>query len=191
MKININRVIETAGTKPFGFNRFYPGPGVGGHCIPIDPIFLKWSAKNFGANAKFISLARSTNLKITDWVFNEICINEPRTKNLLYKKKILLIGIAYKPDVNDLRESPSVKIFKSLLKYNNLVDYHDNKINNFKINKKIYYSVDLKNISKYDYVIIGTNHSDLNKNFILKKSKKIFDTRGLFSKLNYKKVISI
>tara|TARA_A100001011_G_C14322735_1_gene851781 strand:+ start:5833 stop:7110 length:1278 start_codon:yes stop_codon:yes gene_type:complete len=191
MRININKVIETAGTKPFGYNRFYPGPGVGGHCIPIDPIFLKWSAQNFGVNAKFISLARSTNLKITDWVLREICNNEPRTKNLKYKKKILLIGLAYKADVNDLRESPSVKIFKYLLKYKNLVHYHDNKINNFKINKKTYNSVNLSNINRYDYVIIGTNHSDLNKNFILKNSKKIFDTRGLFSKISSRKVVSI
>ena len=134
---------------------------------------------------------RSTNLKITDWVLREICNNEPRTKNLNYKKKILIIGLAYKPDVNDVRESPSVKIFKYLLKYKNIVDYHDNKISNFKINKKIFNSVNLRNIKGYDYVIIGTNHSDLNKNFILKNSKKIFDTRGLFSKISSRKVISI
>ena len=78
MNINVHKVIDTAGTKPFGFNRFYPGPGVGGHCIPIDPIFLKWSAKKSGVNAKFISLARLTNLKITDWLLNEICKNEPK-----------------------------------------------------------------------------------------------------------------
>ena len=99
--------------------------------------------------------------------------------------------MAYKPDVNDLRESPSVKIFKYLLKYKNIVHYHDNKINNFKINKKTYNSVNLRNINRYDYVIIGTDHSDLNKNFILKNSKKIFDTRGLFSKTSSRKVISI
>ena len=84
MNINVHKVIDTAGTKPFGFNRFYPGPGVGGHCIPIDPIFLKWSAKKVGVNARFISLARLTNLKITDWLL-EICKNEPKHKKLNHK----------------------------------------------------------------------------------------------------------
>ena len=95
---------------------FYPGPGLGGHCIPIDPIFLKWSAKKKGVNAKFISLARLTNLKITNWLLKEICSNEPDTKKLNHRKKILIVGIAYKADVNDTRESPSIKIFKYLFK---------------------------------------------------------------------------
>lgn len=191
MKINVNKVIDTAGTKPFGYNRFYPGPGVGGHCIPIDPIFLKWSAKKYGVNAKFISLARSTNLKITDWVLKEICNNESKVRNMQHNKKILLIGVAYKPDVNDVRESPSIKIFNYFLKHKNKVDFHDSKINSIKINNTIYKSVSLKNIEKYDFVVIGTNHTGLNKNFILKKAKKIFDTRGLYSKINSKKVVSI
>ena len=191
MNINIHKVLDTAGTKPFGFNRFYPGPGVGGHCIPIDPIFIRWSAKKIGVDAKFISLARTTNIKITDWALKQIYSNEPKTKNLNFKKKILLIGVAYKPDVNDLRESPLIKIFKKLLKFNNIVDYHDTKISNFKIGKKIFKSVNLKKLRNYDYVIIGTNHSGLNKNHILKNAKKIFDTRGVYSNINSKKVISI
>ena len=87
MNIDINKVNETAATKPFGFNRFYPGPGVGGHCIPIDPIFIKWAAKKVGIDAKFISLARTINLNITEWVLKEIFKNDPKTKNLKYKKK--------------------------------------------------------------------------------------------------------
>ena len=89
---------------------------MGGHCIPIDPIFIKWAAKKVGIDAKFISLARTINLNITEWVLKEIFKNDPKTKNLKYKKKILIIGMAYKPDVNDLRESPSVKILKNFLK---------------------------------------------------------------------------
>ena len=146
MKINVHKVIDTAGTKPFGYNKFYPGPGVGGHCIPIDPIFLKWSAKKKGVTAKFISLARLTNLKITNWLLKEICSNEPDTKKLNNRKKILIVGIAYKADVNDTRESPSIKIFKYLLSYNNIVDFHDEKINEVQINKKLYRSVSLKNL---------------------------------------------
>lgn len=191
MNINVHKVIDTAGTKPFGFNRFYPGPGVGGHCIPIDPIFLKWSAKKRGVNAKFISLARLTNLKITDWLLKEICKNEPNTKKLNHKKKILIVGIAYKADVNDVRESPSIRILKYLLRYNNFVDFHDEKINEVKINNRLYKSVKLKNLKKYDYVIIGTNHSGLRKSLILKNAKKIFDSRGIFSRNKSKKVILV
>ncbi len=191
MNINVHKVIDTAGTKPFGYNKFYPGPGVGGHCIPIDPIFLKWSAKKKGVNAKFISLARLTNLKITNWLLKEICSNEPDTKKLNHRKKILIVGIAYKADVNDTRESPSIKIFKYLLNYNNIVDFHDEKISEVQINKKSYRSVSLKNLKKYDYVIIGTDHSDLKKSLILKNAKKIFDSRGIFSKNKSKKVILV
>ena len=129
-------------------------------------------SKKKGVNAKFISLARLTNLKITNWLLKEICSNEPDTKKLNNRKKILIVGIAYKADVNDTRESPSIKIFKYLLSYNNIVDFHDEKINEVQINKKLYRSVSLKNLKKYDYVIIGTDHSDLKKSLILKNAKK-------------------
>ena len=102
--------------------------------------FLKWSAKKRGVNAKFISLARLTNLKITDWLIKEICKNEPNTKKLNHKKKILIVGIAYKADVNDVRESPSIRIPKYLLRYNNFVDFHDEKINESENNNRLYKS---------------------------------------------------
>ena len=191
LKIDIYQVIATAGTKPFGFNRFYPGPGVGGHCIPIDPIFFKWIAKKNGINAKFISLARSTNLNITKWVINQIFKQDPKIQSTKHKIKILLIGIAYKPDVNDTRESPSIKIYKSLIKFNNVVHYNDSKIPKIKLLNKTLFSTPLNRVKNYDYVIIGTDHSDLNKNMILKNSKKIFDTRGLFREVNSKKIIKI
>ena len=145
----------------------------------------------FNLNAKFISLARLTNLKITDWLLKEICKNEPNTKKLNHKKKILIVGIAYKADVNDVRESPSIRILKYLLRYNNFVDFHDEKINEVKINNRLYKSVKLKNLKKYDYVIIGTNHSGLRKSLILKNAKKIFDSRGIFSRNKSKKVILV
>ena len=191
LKIDVYQVIAAAGTKPFGFNKFYPGPGVGGHCIPIDPIFFKWIAKKNGINAKFISLARSTNLNITKWVINQILKQAPKIQSTKHKIKILLIGIAYKPDVNDIRESPSIKIYKSLIKFNNVVHYNDSKIPKIKLLNKTLFSTPLNRVKNYDYVIIGTDHSDLNKNMILKNSKKIFDTRGLFSKVNSKKIIKI
>ena len=191
LKININQVLSAAKTKPFGFNAFYPGPGVGGHCIPIDPVFIEWIAKINKVDAKFINLARSTNLNITKWVTSKIFEYDSRIKNKKYKTKILLIGLAYKADVNDVRESPSLKIYKSLIKKNNIVDFHDTKIKKIKIFSKMYYSQKINQCSKYDYVIITTDHSDLNKKVILSKSKKIFDTRGVFGEVKSKKIINL
>ena len=191
LKIDVNQVIATAGTKPFGFNRFYPGPGVGGHCIPIDPIFFKWIAKKNGINAKFINLARSTNINITKWVIEQILKRAPKIGNIKQKEKILLIGLAYKADVNDTRESPSIKIYKSLIKFTNIIHYNDSKIPKIKILNNTLFSIPLNRAKNYDYVIICTDHSNLNKNIILKNSKKIFDTRGLFSDVYSKKIIKI
>lgn len=191
INLDVHKVLRTASTKPFGFNIFHPGPGVGGHCIPIDPLFINWIAKKSGASSNFINLARLTNLKITDWVINQMLKFEKKIESKKIKKKILVIGLAYKADVNDTRESPSIIIIKKLIKLNNQVDYYDNKIPSFNLGKKIIKSINLNNISKYDYVVIATDHSDLNKKYILKNSKKIFDTRGIFSEIENKKIIKI
>ena len=191
LNIDISKVIETAGTKPFGFNVFLPGPGVGGHCIPVDPLFLKWIAQKNGVNSRFINLARTTNLKITNWVLDQIFKNEPKIKSKFFKQKILVVGLAYKADTNDTRESPSLKIIKKLKNLNNLVDYNDSKIPRFKFGKGINHSIPLSEANKYDCVIIITNHSNLNKGLILKKAKKIFDTRGVYSKISNKKIFKI
>ena len=191
LKLDINKIIETAGTKPFGYNKFYPGPGVGGHCIPIDPLFLNWIANRNGARSKFINLARLTNVRITNWVIDQIFKESPQLKSLKISRKILIIGLAYKADVNDTRESPSLKIFKTLKYHNNIVDYHDEKIPKIKILNKYINSVSLDKIKNYDCVIIATDHSNLKKNFIFKNAKKIFDTRGVYSKYNNKKLIKL
>ena len=191
INLDINKVIETAGTKPFGYNKFYPGPGVGGHCIPIDPLFIKWVAKKNGINSNFINLARSTNLKITDWIISQIFKEEPKIKSKKIGQKILVIGLAYKADVNDARESPSIKIIQKLKKHKNLVDYNDQKIPQFKIGNQMMKSASIKYVKRYDCVLIITNHKSLKKNFILKNAKKIFDTRGVFARSNDKKIIKL
>ena len=191
LDININQVIKAASTKPFGFTEFNPGPGVGGHCIPIDPIFLSWIASKNGIDTKFINLARLTNIKVTNWTLNRIVEKEPQIRNKKIRKKILIIGLAYKPDVNDVRESPSIKILKKLISFNNEVDYNDDHIPNIIINNKLLYSTSLKKIKKYDVVIIATNHSNLRKKLILQNAKKIFDTRGVYKLIDSKKIINI
>ena len=182
-KINIHDVISAASTKPFGFTAFTPGPGVGGHCIPIDPLFVSWFAKKNNMSADFIELARKKNLQITNWVHKKIL-------NLLRnfkkkKKKILLIGAAYKEDVNDYREAPTLKLIKKFNKnLNFIVDYYDPHIPIIEFDKKKYFSIkNLKYISKYDLVILITNHSILPYKKILNDSKILVDTRGYYKKI--------
>tara|TARA_B100000989_G_scaffold235041_1_gene181849 strand:+ start:3700 stop:4971 length:1272 start_codon:yes stop_codon:yes gene_type:complete len=182
-KINIHDVISAASTKPFGFTAFTPGPGVGGHCIPIDPLFVSWFAKKNNMSADFIELARKKNLQITNWVHKKIL-------NLLRnfkkkKKKILLIGAAYKEDVNDYREAPTLKLIKKFNEnLNFIVDYYDPHIPIIEFDKKKYLSIkNLKYISKYDLVILITNHSILPYKKILNESKILVDTRGYYKKI--------
>ena len=191
MKIDIHEVLEAAASKPFGFNSFSPGPGVGGHCIPIDPVFIDWVAKKNNTKANFINLARKTNIDITNWVLNNIFKYDQKIKSKKFTKKILIIGMAYKADVNDTRESPSLKIYKKLLNCNNIVDFHDDKINQIYINKNFINSKSINECRKYDYVVVCTAHTNLNKKKLLNDSKVIFDTRGIFSKVIAKKIVQI
>ena len=191
LKLNIHNVQDVASSKPFGFTKFTPGPGVGGHCIPIDPIFIDWIAKKNKSRANFISLARTTNLKVTSWILNKIYKTIPEIKKLNKKKKILIVGIAYKPNVNDIRESSGIEIFKRIKRLNNLVDYYDTKVDNIIVSGKQYFSKNNKNYEKYDAIIICTAHDDLNKKELYKKSKLIFDTRGIYKDYSSKKIIQL
>ena len=192
LNLNFNNVLDTAATKPFGFNVFRPGPGVGGHCIPIDPAFVTWIAKKNKQKAKFIELAGKINLNITKWILDKICKLNKSIKSKNKKIKILIVGLAYKADVNDLRESPSIKIFNYLKKYNNDVEYYDPFVKKTKINNKEYKSIDINlNLTrKFELTIICTAHSNLNKKKIFEISKKIYDTRGMYKKNKSKKILN-
>lgn len=187
-RINFHDVISAASTKPFGFNTFLPGPGVGGHCIPIDPIFLNWFGKKIKAKTDFINLARKKNIQVTNFVINNI-LNLLKKINLR-KNKVLVIGVAYKKDINDYRESPSLKIMNTLYKKKISFDYYDPFISQIDfLNKKLYSLKNLKNISSYDVVAIITDHSILPYKEILKKSKIIVDTRGCYKDIKSKRII--
>ncbi len=189
-KINIHDVISAASTKSFGFTTFNPGPGVGGHCIPIDPLFVSWYAKKRGSSADFIELARKKNLNITNWVIKEIMkiINNLKIK----KPKILVIGAAYKEDVNDCRESPSLRIIEKIKSRNIFIDYFDPFIPRVSVNKKNIFSIkNLNSISNYDLVILATNHSNLPYNKILDRCKILVDTRGQYKGNKSKKIYFI
>ena len=133
--IDINEVINLAKTKPFGFMPFFPGPGVGGHCIPVDPFYLSWLAKKKMVKTKFIYLAGKINADMPKKISQEI--NKYFKKNRIYKPKILLLGAAYKKNIDDQRNSPSIEIFKNLIKFKIKVNYNDEFIKKLRINSKI------------------------------------------------------
>jgi len=180
MKIDIYEVINAAKTKPFGFQAFYPGPGYGGHCIPIDPFLLSWRANFFNFETKFIKLSGKINEDMPKKIVQKII----KLKKNIKIKKILLIGVAYKKNVDDIRESPALKIIELLKNKNINFDYMDpyikvissSKLKYNKVSKPIIY----KNLRNYDLTLIITDHDKFNYNKIKKYSKLILDTRGKF-----------
>ena len=179
MGVNIWEVIDAAKTKPFGFMPFYPGPGMGGHCIPIDPFYLSWKAKEFNTEAKFIELAGEINRKMTEHIAHRIGKALNDDKKSIRESKILLIGLAYKKDIDDVRESPAIKIM-NLLKYKGAnVDYHDPFVNKFKNMQSI--DLTANNIQKYDLVAITTDHSKIDYELIGKYASIVVDTRNIMS----------
>ena len=188
MEINIFDAIQAAKTKPFGFNSFYPGPGVGGHCIPVDPFFLTYKAKQLGVNTKFIKLAGKINDDRPAEISNTI-INYVKKKKL--KKNIIIMGITYKKNSDDTRESPILKIYNLLnSKIKNKIFVCDPMVSDFakKILKNINF-VSLQELNKksfykkFDLCFIGSNHDIFNYDEIKKKFKFIFDSRDSFKKL--------
>ena len=191
MNINIFEIIDAAKTKPFGFQAFYPGPGYGGHCIPIDPFLLSWKAKKYNFQTKFIELSGKINENMPKLICDKV---EKFLKNK--KKSCLIIGVAYKKNVDDMRESPSLKIFENLEKRNIKCDYYDpyiNEIRDLRKFDKIKKSIKLtsKNIKKYSIIILATDHDKINYDLLKNNSTMIFDCRGRFSKLKSKNIKQI
>lgn len=182
--INVWEIIEAAKTKPFGFMPFYPGPGCGGHCIPDDPIYLSWKAKKLGFKTKMIDLASYTNHFMPKYVVSRVIKLIKARGVSKTKTNVLILGVTYKPGVKDLRESPALDIIEELKKAKVKVSYFDPFIPCLKINginlKNV--SLDGENVRKYDCVVIVTNHSSVDYNFIRKNAKLIFDTRNVYKK---------
>ena len=195
MNIDIHEVIKAAKTKPFGFTPYYPGPGIGGHCIPIDPNYLTWKAKQFSIETRFITLAQTINKEMPYWILDKLLEELNKREKILNNLKVLFIGIAYKKNIDDVRESPAIKLIKLFYENKAKINYHDPYIKNFKfnfseINKKK--SIDLKprNISEYDLVVITTDHDNVDYKMIYKHAKLILDTRGKYLN-NNKKIIKV
>ena len=185
MNLDIFEILKISSTKPFGFVRFDPGPGIGGHCIPVDPIYLSWKAKQLGIDAKFIKLSGEINLKVLSFIYNKINIARKKTKKTKIKFNILILGLSYKKNIDDLRESSSLKLINLLYKnkYKNISfsDPHIKNINSRNFSHRIK-NVELtkKNLKKFDLVILMTDHDKFNYDLIYKNSRLIIDTRGKF-----------
>ena len=185
MDIDIYEVIDAAATKPFGFTPYYPGPGLGGHCIPIDPFYLTWKAREFGLSTHFIELAGEINRDMPEWVVSKISDALNDRQKALKGSRILALGIAYKRDVDDMRESPSVFVMEHLRDRGAIVAYADPNVPEFPKMREHHFdlsSVELtaENIATYDAVILLTDHSDFDYDLILKHAQLIVDTRGKY-----------
>ena len=191
MDIDIYEVISAAATKPFGFTPYYPGPGLGGHCIPIDPFYLTWKAKQYGVETRFIELAGEVNTNMPKWVILKAVEGLEKQGKRLSDSKVLILGLAYKKNVDDYRESPTLELIRLLTEVNISVDYHDFYIPKLNKTRKYDYemdSVSLDAISEYDLVILATDHDDYDYDMLLSEVQLIVDTRGRFSN-THKKVI--
>lgn len=180
MGINIWEVIEAAASKPFGFMPFSPGPGLGGHCIPIDPFYLSWKARQYDFHTEFIELAGKTNESIPYYVMSKVSQALNSHKKSVNGAKILILGLAYKKDVGDIRESPAVKIINLLEKLGAEVAIHDPFIDQEIIGTKTYKSVALTPdiISESDCIVIVTDHTNVDYNMVADNAKLIVDTRN-------------
>jgi len=180
MKINVWEVIKSASTKPFGYMPFYPGPGVGGHCIPLDPYYLASKAREYFFHTRFIELAAEINETMPEYIVEQTVAALNTRGKSLKGSKILVLGVAYKKDIEDVRESPALRVIELLMEKKATVHYHDPYIPAFKEGSCKLRSIKLtkKVFSNYDCVAIVTDHSCYDLKSIVKQAKLVFDTRG-------------
>ncbi len=183
MGIDVWDVINAAKTKPFGFQAFYPGPGLGGHCIPIDPFYLTWKAREYGESTRFIELAGEINTAMPEYVINRLIHALNDHGKAVKGAKVLVLGLAYKKDVDDLRESPSIELIEKLRELGAKVDYNDPHIP--KTHKGREHDLGLTsvpltaaNLKKYDVALIATDHTAYDYDLIVKNSKLVVDSRN-------------
>ena len=181
MDIDINEALDLAGTKPFGFTKFTPGPGYGGHCIPLDPFYLYWLAKKNNFNLNFIKNSAMVNRKITTWITDKILKFIKNNKINLVNKKILILGVAYKKNIDDIRESPALKIAENFYKAGYDFDYSDPYISKIRFKNTIKKSkkINANLLKRSKIVLIATDHDKFNYDLISKKAKFIFDSRNV------------
>jgi len=192
MGIDIHEVIDAAKTKPFGFQAFYPGPGLGGHCIPIDPFYLSWKAKQFDFRTRFIELAGEVNTAMPYFVIDQVAAGLNEHSKSIKGSRVLVLGLAYKRDIDDLRESPSLTIIELLRDKGATVSYNDpyfpsvGRGRHYDLNMT---NTSLENLGRYDAVVIVTDHSSYNYKAIVAESQLVIDTRNATKGIESSKIV--
>jgi UDP-N-acetyl-D-glucosamine dehydrogenase len=178
--VNVWEVIDAAATKPFGFMKFTPGPGLGGHCIPIDPHYLSWKMRTLDYKARFIELASEINASMPEYVVELVADGLNGAAKSINGSKILLLGMAYKPDIDDVRESPALDVYSLLKAKGAMVSFHDPYVDEIKFDSMIEQTVelDVSSLDQYDCVVITTNHSQYDIKAVVDNAKLIIDTRN-------------
>jgi len=185
MGIDIYEVIDAAASKPFGFVPYYPGPGLGGHCIPIDPFYLTWKAREYGINTRFIELAGEVNSQMPAWVVGKVAEGLNRRCKSINGSRILVLGIAYKKNVDDTRESPAVEILQQLRNLGADVGYSDPQVARFPRMRQYRFdlaSVELtpESIADYDCLVVATDHDAFDYEMVREHAALIVDSRGVY-----------
>jgi UDP-N-acetyl-D-glucosamine dehydrogenase len=185
MKIDIYEVIRAAATKPFGFVPYYPGPGLGGHCIPIDPFYLTWKAREYGVNTRFIELAGEVNSNMPDWVVGKVIAALNERRQAVKGSRILVLGITYKRNIADFRESPSVVLMEKLRALGAEVAYSDPHVPEFPVMREHHFDLastplTAASLSSFNCVLLATDHNRFDYPFIKAHSKLIVDCRGRY-----------
>lgn len=185
MGIDIFEVIDAAATKPFGFSAYYPGPGLGGHCIPIDPFYLTWKAREYGLHTRFIELSGEVNKAMPEYVLGKLMDGLNNNGKALNGSKILVLGIAYKKNVDDMRESPSVEIMELIEDKGGIVSYSDPHVPVFPKMREHHFDLSSEmlsadNIASYDAVVVATDHDKFDYELIKQHARLIVDSRGKY-----------
>jgi UDP-N-acetyl-D-glucosamine dehydrogenase len=188
MGIDIHEVIDAAATKPFGFVPYYPGPGLGGHCIPIDPFYLTWKALEYGVDTRFIRLAGEVNSRMPEWVVEKTATALNQRSKSLKGSRVLVLGIAYKKNVDDTRESPSVEIMELLRDRGAEVAYSDPFVPKFPKMREHRFELDstpltAETLAGFDCVLLITNHDAFDYDLVREHAKLLVDTRGVYRRV--------
>jgi UDP-N-acetyl-D-glucosamine dehydrogenase len=194
LKLNVWEIIDAAATKPFGFMPFYPGPGIGGHCIPLDPHYLSWKLKTLNFYSRFIELAGEMNSKMPEYVISKVTDALNGKSKALKGSKIIVLGAAYKKNVADVRESPALDVINLLITKGAKVSYYDRyipSIKNCACGQSLFSQKNLDGLKKYDAAVIVTDHTDIDYKKVLKDSKIIVDTRNVFKDSKSGKIVRI
>jgi UDP-N-acetyl-D-glucosamine dehydrogenase len=191
--INVWEVVEAASTKPFGFMPFYPGPGLGGHCLPVDPHYLSWKLRTLDYKARFVSLAEEVNAEMPRFVVDKITASLNEHRKSVKGSSILILGVTYKKDVADIRESPTLDIAKTLIQKGARVDYHDPYVAELKLGEVVRASIplDAGSLRDYDAVVLTTDHSSFEMREILPNCQLLIDTRNATRGILSEKIIRL